>query len=181
MKLRFDAILSCSVLVTAFGVCGCANMQDRSNIPDTLAAPANQVLALEAMATGVQIYECKANGDSPSKFQWVLKAPEADLYDSNGSKIGRHYAGPTWEALDGSKVVGEVKEKYTTQDSSAIQWLLLGAQSNSGKGIFSRTATIQRVNTRGGKAPTEGCGQAQAGKVSRVPYTATYNFYNPKP
>ncbi len=105
-KSRLDPTLSCSVLVALLGLSACAEIAPRSNIPDVLATHANQVLVLEAMAAGVQMYECKGSGDSPSKFQWVVKAPEAELYDASGSRIARHYAGPTWEGLDGSKVVG---------------------------------------------------------------------------
>ena len=79
--------------------------------PERLRPPANQVLAFETLATGVQIYECNASKDVPTRFEWVFKAPEADLFDSAGKKIGTHYAGPTWESTDGSKVVGEVKAK----------------------------------------------------------------------
>src|SRR3954452_11918521 len=50
-------------------------------------------------AVGVQVYSC--NGTS-----WGLVAPRANLYGDNGQLIVTHYAGPTWEARDGSKVVG---------------------------------------------------------------------------
>jgi len=180
-KSRLDPTLSCSVLVAILGLGACAEIAPRSNIPDALATRANQVLAFEAMAVGVQMYECKGSGDSPSKFQWVVKAPEAELYDAGGSRIARHYAGPTWEGLDGSKVVGKVEAQYASPDPSAISWLLLGATSNSGKGIFAQTTSIQRVNTKGGLAPKDPCNQALSGKVARIPYTATYNFYKAKP
>ncbi len=181
LKSRLVPMFTRSVWAAVLGLSACADFPSHSNVPDALATPADQVFAFEAMAAGVQIYECKGSGDGPSKFQWVLKAPEADLYDASGSRIARHYAGPSWEALDGSKVVGQVKAQYASPNSGSISWLLLSATSNSGKGIFAKTASIQRINTKGGKAPTEGCGQAQSGKVTRVPYTATYNFYNPKP
>ena len=54
---------------------------------------------------------------------------------------------------------------------------LLNAKSTAGTGPLSRTATIQRVQTVGGKAPASGCSQAQAGKEARVPYEARYYFY----
>ncbi len=66
--------------------------------------PANQTLALTLDARGVQIYECRAVAGDPAKYEWAFKAPEADLFDAQGRKVGRHYAGPTWELADGSKV-----------------------------------------------------------------------------
>ena len=149
-------------------------------MPDALKVPATQELSLEVQATGVQVYECKASKDEPTRFEWVFKAPEAVLLDSAGKKIGKHYAGPTWESDDGSKVVGEVKAKDNGPDPNAIPWLLLTAKSTSGKGVFGEIQSIQRVNTSGGKAPVEGCDESQLGKESRVAYKATYRFYAAK-
>ncbi|HXY54634.1 MAG TPA: DUF3455 domain-containing protein [Nitrospirota bacterium] len=170
--------VSIIVLFAGFAVVKAGTMPE---VPETLKAPANQVLLLETQATGVQIYECKASKDDRTRFEWVFKAPEADLFDSAGKKIGRHYAGPTWESSDGSKVVGEVKARDNGPDPNAIPWLLLSAKSNSGNGVFSKTQSIQRLYTSGGKAPAEGCKQAQEGKEVRVPYKAKYYFYTAKP
>ena len=150
-------------------------------VPENLRTPETEVLSLETKATGVQIYECNASKDEPTRFEWIFKAPEADLFDGAGNKIGKHYAGPTWESNDGSKVVGEVKAKDNGPDPNAIPWLLMSAKSTSGTGVFRQVKSIQRLHTVGGKAPTEACSQSQAGKVSRVGYKATYNFYVAKP
>jgi hypothetical protein len=139
------------------------------------------VLALETQATGVQIYVCKAGKDDPTRFEWVFKAPEAELFGSDGKKIGTHYAGPTWEVNDGSTVVGELKARDNGPDPGAIPWLLLSSKSTSGNGILSQTQSIQRLHTAGGKAPAEGCHQAQVGQETRVPYKATYYFFVPGP
>jgi hypothetical protein len=151
------------------------------SVPENLRTPATEVLSLETEATGVQIYECNASKEAPTRFEWIFKAPEADLFDKAGKKIAKHYAGPTWDSNDGSKVVGEVKAKDNGPDPNAIPWLLLSAKSTSGTGVFSKVKSIQRVHTVGGRAPTEACSQAQAGKVARVGYKATYNFYVSKP
>ena len=159
---------------------GCATSK-APVVPENLAVLADQLLSLETQATGVQIYECKASKDNPGRLEWAFRAPQAELFDNAGSKIGKHYAGPTWESNDGSKVVGEVKGRDNGPDANAIPWLLLSAKSNSGSGVFSRTQSIQRLHTVGGKAPAEGCSQAQAGTELRVPYKATYYFYAAKP
>ena len=150
-------------------------------IPDGLRPPAGQVLALAARATGVQIYECKAAKENPTQFSWTLKAPEADLQDLSGKPVGKHYAGPTWEASDGSKVMGEVVAKRDAPMASAIPWLLLRAKSTSGSGIFSAIASIQRLQTIGGIPPADGCDGSQSGKESRVSYSAVYRFYKATP
>jgi hypothetical protein len=136
--------------------------------PD-LAPPAGSKLTFHVYAEGVQIY--RWNGTS-----WTFVAPDAALYADAGGKglVGTHYAGPTWESLSGSKVVGAV-QKRCTADPDAIQWLLLGAVSQEGPGIFSRVDFIQRVNTTGGVAPTTN--GTSVGQEAGVPYTTEYYFY----
>jgi Protein of unknown function (DUF3455) len=149
-------------------------------VPDNLRAPQGEQVMLAATGTGVQVYSCTPTAADPTRFEWTLKAPEADLMSQKGNKIGRHYAGPTWEANDGSKVVGAVKERANSPDPAAIQWLLLNAKSHDGNGTFSNVTSIQRLNTVGGKAPALGCDQSHAGAETRVDYTATYYFYTPR-
>src|SRR5262249_47684332 len=98
----------------------------------------------------------------------------ADAGD-NGA-VGTHYAGPTWETNSSSKVVGMVLERCTP-DPDAIPWLLLEAVFDEGPGILARVTFIQRVNTLGGKAPTDP-GNVP-GELARVPYAAEYFFYRP--
>lgn len=150
-------------------------------IPEKLRLPDGQKVSLEVRASGVQIYSCGASKADPARFEWIFKAPEADLLDGAGKKVGSHYAGPTWESSDGSKVVGEVKAKDDGPDPAAIPWLLLSAKSTSGTGLFARTLSIQRLNTVGGKAPADGCDPAHAGKEARIAYKATYAFSVAKP
>jgi hypothetical protein len=150
-------------------------------VPDALKTPPAQVPTLEARAAGVQIYECKAGKTDPARYEWVFKAPEAELSDAAGNRIGKHYAGPTWESTDGSKVVGAVKARDDGPDAGAIPWLLLSATSASGNGAFGRTQSIQRVNTVGGKAPAAGCDEGHVNNEARVPYKAVYWFYAARP
>ena len=162
-------------------VCGNTLSGTFPAVPENLKTSANEVILLEAQARGVQIYECRSSINNLQVFGWVLKAPEAELFDSAGKIVGRHYAGPTWEANDGSKVVGEVKAQDSNQDPTAIPWLLLKAKTTSGNGVFSRVTSIQRLHTVGGKAPAEECNPDIAGKEIRMPYEAKYYFYTTKP
>jgi hypothetical protein len=149
------------------------------SVPPNLAAPDGQAMVLEVMARGFQIYACQPTPDNPSAFAWTLRAPEAELLNRRGERIGRHFAGPTWEGNDGSQVVGEVRETANSPDPQAIPWLLLQARSNQGTGVFSTVTYVQRLDTVGGRAPATGCDQAQAGQEQRVDYTAAYAFYYP--
>ena len=60
---------------------------------------------LSVHAEGAQVYECKAGADG--KLAWAFREPIATLL-VDGKTIGRHYAGPNWEHIDGSAVVGKV-------------------------------------------------------------------------
>jgi Protein of unknown function (DUF3455) len=147
------------------------------DIPAPLRVSSNAVLSLRTHATGVQIYQCRAVKDDAAHVEWSLKEPQADLSDQAGNKIAKHYAGPTWEALDGSKVMGEVVARANSPDANSVPWLLLSAKSASGNGVFGHVRFIQRLRTAGGNPPSEGCDQTSLGKELRVPYTAEYWFY----
>ncbi|HZO28411.1 MAG TPA: DUF3455 domain-containing protein [Chloroflexota bacterium] len=145
--------------------------------PENLRSPQHNVLQLKSYASGVQVYACKAKADDPNMFEWTFKEPIAELWNERGEMIGKHFAGPTWEGNDGSKVVGMVVERANAPDRDAIPWLLLQTKSNAGTGVFTPVTYIQRLETVGGIAPTEGCDQATVNAERDVEYAATYLFY----
>jgi hypothetical protein len=175
------AILVQAPIVALLAGCAASPWMNAGDIPPTLRVPTNAVLKLRVHAAGAQIYRCRAAKDDAARVDWLLKEPEADLFDHAGQKMGRHYAGPTWEAMDGSKVTGEVVARANSPDPNAVAWLLLSAKSTSGNGVFGRVRFIQRLRTVGGNAPSDGCNQASAGAEVRVAYSAEYWFYADKP
>ena len=182
MKNPYAGAIAGASLAAILAGCAASSVATDPVVPDNLKVPAGQTLSLVSPATGMQIYECSAAKTDPAKFEWAFKAPEADLFDLSGRKIGKHYAGPIWESDDGSKVAGEVKARDDGPDANAIPWLLLSAKSTSGAGgVFGRTKSVQRLHTAGGKAPAEACDRAQLGRQARVAYRATYYFYIDRP
>jgi hypothetical protein len=179
MKHQLMAIFIQVPLIGFLAGCAASSAMKTDDIPAPLRVPTNAVVALRAHAAGVQIYRCRAAKDDAARVEWQLKEPEADLFD-RGKKIGRHYAGPTWEATDGSKVTGEVVARADSPDPNAVAWLLLSAKSTSGNGVFSHVRFIQRLHTAGGSAPSVGCDQGSVGTEVRVSYTADYWFYADK-
>ena len=147
------------------------------NIPQQLQPPANERLLLQVHAKGDQIYVCKSDA---AQFIWALKAPDARLFDKNGKPFGRHFAGPSWEAKDGSRVVGKAVANVPSPNADSVPWLLVTIVSHEGTGVLSRVTTIQRVDTKGGKAPPSGCDAAHVGTEIREPYSGDYRFYVPK-
>lgn len=146
-------------------------------IPQQIQPPANEQLLLQAHAKGDQIYSCKSDG---AQFTWTLKAPDAQLFDKSGKVFGKHFAGPSWEANDGSRVTGKAVANVPSPDADSILWLLVNILSHDGTGVLSRATSIQRINTKGGKAPASGCDASHTGQEVRVPYEADYLFYAPK-
>lgn len=161
--------------LSAAAAAGCASAPEAPRVPAALQVPAGQTPYLEALATGVQIYRCTRAADG--SHAWTFVAPEATLAARSGESLGRHYAGPTWEAPDGSSVVGEVRAKDPGPLPTAIPWLLLSAKSRAGTGLYTPTLSIQRVATEGGVAPSAPCTSARRNETVRVPYTASYFFY----
>jgi hypothetical protein len=170
-----------AVYLLAFLLGGCAGTQPSTSsvdVPEKLKPTAKESLAMVVPAKGVQIYECRAA--KAGGYEWAFVGPEADLFDGNGKRIGRHYGGPHWEAADGSRILGALKERADAPAADAIPWLLLGAKSVGPDGSFSKVTSIQRVNTVGGVAPKSGCSQAAAGSPARIAYTADYYFFSPR-
>jgi Protein of unknown function (DUF3455) len=74
-------------------------------LPATLDVPSGNRLFLHVYAKGVQIYRCTQDKNDTSAYVWTFVAPAADLFTAPDytTATGKHYAGPTWEATDGSK------------------------------------------------------------------------------
>jgi Protein of unknown function (DUF3455) len=147
------------------------------SVPTKIDVPAGNKVFLVGHAVGVQIYAC---GPTASGNGWSLAGPRADLYDDNGKVIATHFAGPTWQAKDGSYVKGQVVDRATV-DSTSIPWLLLSATAKAAGPDGDRlagTTYIQRIATFGGLAPAAAtCTAATAGMVDEVPYLADYYFW----
>jgi hypothetical protein len=145
------------------------------DVPDLIKPPAGEKLLLVAHAKGFQIYVCGA--DAAGQPAWVLKAPEAFLYDEQGDVLGKHFGGPTWKHKDGSEITGKMAAKLDAPGAVTIPWLLLNVTDHSGIGVFSRVTTIQRIYTAGGLAPASGCAGTDLEKEFKSSYTADYYFY----
>jgi len=139
--------------------------------------PTGYKLLFTAKASGVQIYTSVADaGGSP---KWVLEAPLARLSDAHGKLVAYHYAGPSWEAPDGSKVVHDkdtpVKSVPAPNAAAGIPWLLVKVSADPAAGVLSKVGYVQRIATHGGAAPS--VPPVRADTRIGVPYTATYAFY----
>ena len=152
-------------------------------VPVSVQVPAGSKLLLRAQGRGVQVYTCQSSAADTTQYIWVLLEAKALLYAGAeyGGKTLRHYFNakhhPVWETEDGSSVEGTKLQQADAPDPGAIPWLLLKASSSSGTGPIVSTVFIQRINTRGGKAPGGRADVRQKGEKIEVAYTAEYLFY----
>ena len=153
------------MIALALAVASMARDSIAQSAKESIDVPPHSRLLLRAVGSGDQVYGC-VNGS------WSLKAPDAKLLNQEGSVIGRHFAGPTWQLNDGSWVKGRAVAKQVAPDATAVPWLLL--ESVGGTGRLGTVRFIQRTGTHGGNAPAGSCSQSA---MRRVPYTAKYSFY----
>jgi hypothetical protein len=170
------------------------------DVPPAIQVQAGNRAFLEGHGVGTQNYICLPcpNPTTPaaacpdaSGFAWLLFTPEATLFNDHGKQLTTHFFSPnpaedgtiraTWQdSRDSSIVWGGRAISAPVPD--AIPWLLLpmaGTQEGpTGGDTLTKTSFIQRLNTAGGLAPSDGCsGLEDVGAKAFQPYTADYFFY----
>ena len=144
------------MVALVFAVAGIARDSIAQTAKESIDVPPHSRLLLRAVGSGDQVYGC-VNG------RWALKAPDAKLLNQEGSVIGRHFAGPTWQLNDGSWVKGKPVAKQVAPDATAVPWLLL--ESVGATGRLATVRFIQRTETHGGNAPDGSCSQTVMRRV----------------
>jgi hypothetical protein len=156
---------------------------EKLTIPATIDLPANlpygNIRVATFYAEGVQKYKAQPKaGSNPVTYEWVFVAPQADLYDASNAKVGTHSAGPTWQLSVMDSIYGQQYSppKYApSPDPDCIDWLLLKPKAGTTPtGIFANVDYIQRIATKGGKAPATP--PASASETVEVKYRAVYRF-----
>jgi hypothetical protein len=163
MTMNIKLIALTSVIAVLYGNGAMAQ------VPAAIAASGETTVATYH-AEGAQIYECKTGGDG--KLSWAFREPIATLL-LDDKTVGRHYAGPTWESVDGSAVTGKAVGNAPGRTANDIPWLKLDVVSRRGSGTLADVVTVQRINTNGGAAQGA-CDQSAA--FHSVPYFADYVF-----
>lgn len=151
---------------------------------------------LIAHASGTQNYICLP---SATGVAWTLFGPQATLFDEDQQQIITHFLSanpgengtlrPTWQhsrdtsAVWGLPIASSSDPAFVAPD--AIPWLLVEAfvvgDGPTGGTRLVITRYIQRVNTAGGLAPSDGCATpGDLKKRALVPYEADYVFYREK-
>ena len=145
-------------------------------------------------AFGSQNYECQPT-EILGRVAWTLFTPQATLFGEVGDQLITHFNSPnpdegngavvvraTWQDSTDSSRIWAKATGIVTVDPTAIPWVRLevvGARRGpTGGDELSESTFVQRINTKGGLAPTTGCDSLNdAGRRAFVPYTADYVFF----
>lgn len=173
--------LFAAALLGTLALAGCSHMApmpmvDNTSLPEAVRVPGGHRQTMHTVGKGEITYECRVKKDLPSAFEWVFVAPLATLADAQGKPVGKYYAGPTWEALDGSKVTGK-QVAVAPASAGNIPLQLVKAEPAQGVGAMQGVAYIQRLKTQGGVAPAEACDATTSAQRRQVSYQADYVFY----
>ena len=87
-----------------------------------------------------------------------------------------------WAAVLNGNAIPAGSDLASCPNAGSIACLLLESigseEGPTGGSLLSKTTFIQRLNTKGGSAPTTGCSTASdVGNQALVPYTADYVFF----
>ena len=145
-------------------------------LPEAVRVPVGQKMMMTSKGVGELTYECRAKKDMAAEFEWAFVGPVASLMNADRKAVGKYYAGPTWEAVDGSKVSGK-QVAVSPAAAGNIPLQLVKADQSIGVGAMNGVSYIQRVNTKGGVAPATLCDASMVSKRMTVPYEADYVFY----
>ena len=124
-------------------------------------------------------------------FQIITHFLSPDTNPNEAAPNPLPFGSATWQTpFDNSKVWAQVLHSNSIPAGSdpscpntdAIACLLLQAigsqEGPTGGKVLTKTTFIQRLNTKGGSAPADGCStDADVGNQTLVPYTADYYFF----
>ena len=152
-------------------------------IPASVSVPENLPYGNTRVATyyavGVQKYKARIKaGTDPVTYEWVFVAPQATLYDITNAEVGNHGAGPFWTISPLDSIFAQQFSPARTapsEDPESIDWLLLMPKiGTTPTGIFADVDFIQRIATKGGKAPLTP--PTNINETVAVKYKAVYRF-----
>jgi uncharacterized protein DUF3455 len=123
-------------------------------------------------------------------FQIITHFLSPDTHPNENAPTPLPFGSVTWQSsFDSSKVWAQAlhsipasPDESSCPNAGAIPCVLLqsiGSEPGpTGGRDLTRTTFIQRLNTKGGSAPAEGCETlGDVGKQTLVPYTADYYFF----
>ncbi len=151
----------------------------QASLPDAVKVPAGHAVVLETVGVGTITYQCRAKPTMAGQFEWVFVGPDAVLNSRSGKSLGKYFGPPaTWESADGSKITG-TQLAISPAPVGNIPLQLVKANPAMGEGAMKGISFIQRVQTKGGVAPSAVCDATKVDAKQIVNYQSDYIFYKP--
>lgn len=151
---------------------------DNAALPEPVRVPAGTSQRMVATGVGEITYECRDKTGAAGQYEWAFVGPVATLVAGSDRKaVGKYYAGPTWESMDGSKITGKQVAVAPAPGMGNIPLQLVKTEPAMGAGSMQGVTYIQRLNTKGGVAPAMACDGMSKGQRRQVAYEADYVFY----
>jgi hypothetical protein len=167
-----------TLVLTAAAVPALAAIAPPAGIAFNLRPAGSEEPAFRLNANGVQVYECREALTEPGAYRWSFVNPDMTLYDpASGAEAATSRAVNSWNSLTDLSSVSGVLRATQQGGGDNLPWAYFRAIPSSEEGMFAGVTSVQRVNTRGGSAPRDGCNADSAGAEARVPFTAEYYFY----
>ncbi len=175
-QIRRFAFMGSLLVVSA---CAVTMPYSQSQLPSQVQVPTGHKVAWESVGVGDLTYQCRVKAQMADQFEWVLVGPKAQLQDRAGKAIGSYFGPPaTWKVAEGAELTGAQVAVAPGGDGN-IPLQLVKANPAKGSSQLNGVAFVQRVNTKGGVAPTEPCNAAMVNMSKSVAYRADYIFYKP--
>jgi len=167
-----------TIVVTLLALPAFGAIAPPAGLARNLQPTADEAPAFRLLANGIQVYECRAALTGQDQYHWVFVAPDATLNDpASGHDVAAYRSIDQWNSLTDLSSVSAVLRATQEAGSDNLPWTYMRAIPASADGMFAGVTSVQRVNTRGGAAPRNGCGADTAGAEARVPFTAEFYFY----
>lgn len=149
----------------------------QKDLPALIQVAAGNAMVLKTKAKGTITYQCSKEKDPLTNYKWSIVGPRAVLMNEADTKIGS-YSGPParWEVEDGSFVTGS-QVAVSRNGEKNIPFQLVKTDLSGGQGVLTTIGYVQRVNTKGGVAPSTKCSVDNEGEKSEVDYQADYWFW----
>ncbi len=178
IKMTFAAVAALTLAACAGHMDTASSMaRSQDSLPANMQVPSGHTVAMETVGVGLITYECRAKKDMAGQYAWTFAGPDAKLMSRKGQQVGKYYGPPaTWEAMDGSRITGK-QLAVSPGGQGNIPLQFVQANPAMGSGAMAGVTYIQRVNTKGGVAPSLPCAMDNAGAKQVVKYQADYIFW----
>lgn len=170
MRIRtclFIASASCALLS------GCADMLTLFN--DSTSAPKEARFVMELTGQGYQQFQCTRDRVG---YYWRFVTPNVKLIDSHGQLVATQGADFAFVGVDGSLLRAKIVSSEATNTHSRLKNILFEVFPHGKKrGKLSSFHWVRRTSAKGG-IPQSVCSSSRLSEVIKVPFSATYAFYN---